>query len=90
MNAERETLEGVAAGTLAPSARPYVTVPLTDGAITERDTLEALQDAGLVSADVRDVYLEVANEDGALIVTVLDVDSDATVAWLTIPMGAGA
>ena len=89
MNAERETVEGVAAGTIAPTAQRYVRLTLTDGAVTEGDVLEALQRVGLVSADVRAVYLETLADDGALIVTALDVDSGDTIAWVTLPMGAG-
>ena len=95
MTSNVQHLEGVASSTLAPAARCYLAVPVfTDGEHEgepdEVGLLAALQAAHLVSRDVRAVYLETRAEAGALVLTVLDVDTEGTIAWVTLPMGAGA
>ena len=90
-----ELVGALASGTLAPNASRPVLVPLrasgdTEGTPNERGTLEALQAAGIVSDDVRSCHIEVTHEHGSALLTVIDTDSEDAIAWLRIPLGAGA
>ena len=93
-----ERIDAAAEGTLMPGVERRITLcihedgPL-EGQTDEGALLAALQDAGLVSDDVRGIYSE-ASTDGVLgetVLTVMDVDTDDTVAWVRVPwMANGA
>ena len=89
-------LEGLAAGTMNPNAARYITFAVHldgphEGEPDEGALLEALHAAGLVSRDVRAVYTEAQAVPAAgAVLHVMDVDTGATVAFVSIPMGAGA
>ena len=89
-----DTVEGIAAGTISPNAARYVQVPISasgkaEGEPDEAALLRVLQGAGLVSLDVRACYVELQHADHEAVLHVMDVDSEDTVAWVRIPMGAG-
>jgi len=92
MTTDHEHLEGTALGHLQRGMETTVRVPIwtvqddREGKIDEAALLQHLQDLALVSPDVREVYVE-PDGDGAW--NLVDVDTEDTVAWFTLPMGAG-
>ena len=91
-----EPMEGLATGMSPTAAQRYITFTVHldgphEGEPDEGALLEALHAAGLVSRDVRAVYTEAQAVPAAgAVLHVMDVDTGATVAFVSIPMGAGA
>ena len=89
-------LEGLAAGTMNPNAARYITFAVHadgphEGEPDEGALLAVLHAAGLVSRDVRAVYTEAqAGTAGGAVLHVMDVDTEDTIAFVRIGMGAGA